>query len=83
MQRTARTTSPVSKIMTNKGLFMSVCDMQGYATTNELSSLYRELKVMKAEERASIPFALFVIGRGMLNGNEALAYLEEKYFKAN
>lgn len=55
------------------------CDMQGFATKNDLTSLYRELKLMSAEERASIPFALFVIGRGMLNGTEALTYLENKF----
>lgn len=57
---------------------MSSCDMQGFATSNDLASLYKELKLMKSEERANIPFALFVIGKGMLNGNEALEYLEEK-----
>lgn len=62
---------------------MASCDMQGYATANDLFSLYTELKLMKAEKRADIKFALFVRGRGMLNGDEALAYLEEKYFKAD
>ncbi len=62
---------------------MAVCDMQGHATARELISLYSELKLMKSEERTKKRFALFVRGRGMLNGEEALAYLEEKYFKAD
>ena len=60
---------------------MSSCDMQGFATRNDLNSLYKELKLKTKEERADTKFALFVCGRGMLDGNEALAYLEEKYFK--
>lgn len=59
---------------------MSSCDMQGFATANDLSSLYKELKLKTKEERTEIKFALFVRGRGMLDGNEALTYLEEKYF---
>lgn len=59
---------------------MSHCDMQGFATRNDIESLYRELKLKTKEERAKDLFALFVVGRGMLNGNEALAYLEEKYY---
>jgi len=58
---------------------MSRCDMQGFATSAELSDLYFELKMMTPEERENKPFALFVIGRGMLNGAEALEYLESKY----
>ena len=59
---------------------MSSCDMQGFATSNDLTGLYRELVSMSEKERESVPFALFVIGRGMLNGSEALTYLKEKYF---
>ena len=62
---------------------MSSCDMQGFATSNDLHSLYRELKLKTKEERANDKFALFVVSRGMLNGEEALQYLEEKFNKAD
>jgi len=58
-----------------------MCEMKGFATSNELITLYRDLKLKTPEERAKIGFALFVAGKGMLNGNEALEYLENKFSK--
>ena len=54
------------------------CDMQGFTTQNDLSSLYFELIGMSKEERESKAFALFVRSRVFLNGEEALQYLKEK-----
>lgn len=52
-------------------------DMKGWATSGELTDLYFELKTMTPEEREAKTFALFVTGRGILNGREALEYLED------
>ena len=58
---------------------MSRCDMQGHATQGELESLYMDLISMSEKERAAKKFALFVKSKGMLDGNEALAYLKAKW----
>ena len=58
---------------------MSRCDMQGHATHTELQSLYIELIGKTKEERITDKFALFVSGKGFLNGEEALNYLKEKW----
>jgi hypothetical protein len=60
---------------------MNMCEMKGFATSNELFNLYKDLKLKTPEERAEIGFALFVAEKGMLNGNEALEYLENKFSK--
>lgn len=56
-----------------------MADMQGFATSRELSDLYFRLKVLKDEKALNDPFCLFVIGRGFLNGNETLEYLESNF----
>lgn len=58
---------------------MSSCDMQGYATSNDLESLYSELIKMTKEQRENKPYALFICGKGFLNGEEALNYLKDKW----
>lgn len=58
---------------------MSSCDMEGHATFNDMWSLYWELKSKSVEERKAIPFALFVGSLGMLNGEQAFQYLQEKF----
>jgi len=57
---------------------MARCDMQGFATKGELYDRYFELSLMTKEERKAKKFALFVIGKGMLDGEEAYNYLKEK-----
>lgn len=59
---------------------MSRCDMQGHATSGELSDLYFDLSLKSEEERKAIPFALFVPSEGMMDGERAYNYLKEKYF---
>ena len=59
---------------------MARCDMQGFATSGELSDLYFSLSLKSEEERKNIAFALFVPSEGMLNGEKAYKYLKEKYF---
>ena len=56
---------------------MARCEMQRWATSGELTDLYFELRQMTPEEREAKVFALFVAGRGILNGKEALEYLED------
>lgn len=58
---------------------MSSCDMAGHATFNDKWSLYWELRSKSVEERKAIPFALFVGSLGMLNGEQAFQYLQEKF----
>lgn len=53
-----------------------MADMAGFATSRELNDLYFKLKVLG--EGLDNPYALFVIGKGFLNGREALVYLEKK-----
>ena len=55
-----------------------MADMLGHATSHELNDLYIELISMSAEERRAKQFALFVVGKGMLNGEQALEYLKSK-----
>lgn len=55
------------------------CDMQGFATHNDLESLYMQLISMTKEERLNDKFALLVVGKGFLNGEEALIYLKNKW----
>ena len=52
--------------------------MQGKMTAREGIDLLLNLSLKTKEERESIPFALFVAGRGMLNGEEAYIYLKNK-----
>ena len=59
---------------------MARCDMQGFATSGELSDLYFDLSLKSEEERKAIPFALFVPSEGMMDGERAYKYLKEKYF---
>lgn len=54
-----------------------MANMQGKATTNELLDLWFKLKTDKDERNK--PFVLFVIGRGCLNGEQALEYLNKKF----
>lgn len=55
-----------------------MADMQGKMTDREGRDLLLSLSLKTKEERESIPFALFVTGRGMLNGEEAYIYLKNK-----
>lgn len=55
-----------------------MADMQGKMTAREGIDLLLNLSLKTKEERESIPFALFVAGRGMLNGEEAYIYLKNK-----
>ena len=48
-----------------------MADMQGKMTNREGIDLLLSLSLKTKEEREAIPFALFVAGRGMLNGEEA------------
>lgn len=62
------------------GKIMARCDMNGFATSRELSELYLSLSLMSTEERRQKKFALFVVSKGMLDGEQAYNYLKEKYF---
>lgn len=55
-----------------------MADMLGHATLREIVSLQFKLIDMTEEERKAMPFALFVKGRGMLNGQEAYEYIKNK-----
>ena len=55
--------------------------MQGKMTDREGKDLLLSLSLKTKEEREAIPFALFVAGRGMLNGEEAFFYLKNKVEK--
>lgn len=55
-----------------------MADMQGKMTNREGVDLLLSLSLMNKEEREKIPFALFVAGRGLLNGEEAYIYLKNK-----
>lgn len=55
-----------------------MADMQGKMTNREGRDLLLSLSLKTKEEREAIPFALFVVGRGMLNGEEAYIYLKNK-----
>ena len=57
-----------------------MAEMLGRATTGELLDLWFRLRIDE-NERAK-PFALFVIGKGMLNGEQALEYLNDKFHDA-
>ena len=52
--------------------------MQGKMTDREGRDLLLSLSLKTKEEREAILFALFVAGRGMLNGEEAYIYLKNK-----
>ena len=52
--------------------------MNGFATSGDLESLFLRLAAMTEDERKDIPFALFVMNKGMLNGQEAFEYLTEQ-----
>lgn len=58
-----------------------MADMQGRATTNELLDLWFKLRTDEDERKK--PFALFVIGKGFLNGEQALEYLNKKFEEAS
>ena len=53
-------------------------EMQGKMTDREGIDLLLSLSLKTKEEREAIPFALFVAGRGLLNGEEAYIYLKNK-----
>ena len=55
-----------------------MADMLGHATVNEIISLQFKLIDMTEEERKALPYALFVRGKGMLNGQEAYEYIKHK-----
>ena len=55
-----------------------MADMQGKMTNREGIDLLLSLSLKTKEEREAIHFALFVAGRGMLNGEEAYMYLKNK-----
>ena len=55
-----------------------MADMQGKMTDREGRDLLLSLSLKTKEEREAILFALFVAGRGMLNGEEAYIYLKNK-----
>lgn len=55
-----------------------MADMQGRATERELDELFWELLRMTEEERKNKPYALFIVGKGFLNGQEAFEYLKNK-----
>lgn len=55
-----------------------MADMQGRATERELDELFWELARMTEEERKNKPYALFIVGKGFLNGQEAFEYLKNK-----
>ena len=55
-----------------------MADMRGKMTDREGKDLLLSLSLKTKEEREAIPFALFVAGRGMLNGEEAYIYLRNK-----
>lgn len=54
--------------------------MDGFASMQELLDLWFTLRIDE-NERAK-PFALFVPGQGMLNGEQALEYLNDKFHDA-
>ena len=58
-----------------------MAEMLGRATTGELLDLWFRLRMNTNNERAK-PFVLFVIGKGMLNGEQALEYLNDKFHDA-
>ena len=55
-----------------------MADMQGKMTNRDGIDLLLSLSLKTKEEREAIPFALFVAGRGMRNGEEAYLYLKNK-----
>ena len=55
-----------------------MADMQGKMTNREGIDLLLSLSLKTKEEREAIPLALFVAGRGMLNGEDAYIYLKNK-----
>ena len=55
-----------------------MAEMQGKMTNREGIDLLLSLSLKTKEEREAIPFALFVAGRGMLNGEDAYIYLKNK-----
>ena len=55
-----------------------MADMQGKLTDREGIDLLLSLSLKTKEEREAIPFALFVAGIGILNGEEAYLYLKNK-----
>ena len=55
-----------------------MADQQGKMTNREWIDLLLSLSLKTKEEREAIPFALFVAGRGLLNGEEAYIYLKNK-----
>ena len=58
---------------------MARCEMKGFATHEELGGLYLSLSLMTTEERRQNKFALFVVSKGMLDGEQAYNYLKEKF----
>lgn len=50
---------------------------------NDFESLYFRLALMTEDERKEMPFALFVAGKGILNGSEAFKYLKDYLHEGN
>jgi hypothetical protein len=50
---------------------------------SDFESLYFQLALMTEDERKEMPFALFVVGKGILNGSEAFKYLKDCLHKGN
>lgn len=51
-------------------------DMQGFAISNDILELYKELIFMSKEERVNNKFALFVSVKGFLDSEQALEYIK-------
>lgn len=56
-----------------------MASMNGRATTSELLDLWFKLRTSDEEKKK--PFVLFVPSEGMLNGEQALQYLNSKFCK--
>ena len=53
--------------------------MQGFADSEELLSLYRDLSLDKSKRSKDNKFCLFVVGIGFLDGEQAYSYLSAKF----
>ena len=53
--------------------------MQGFADSEELIALYKDLSLDKSKRSKENKFCLFVKGIGFLDGEQAYIYLNEKF----
>lgn len=53
--------------------------MQGFADSEELITLYKDLTLDKSKRSKENMFCLFVVGVGFLDGEQAYIYLNEKF----